>query len=213
MTLDVGITLGLALAILFGSITVIVIVVVKVFRKIRRNLDEWAKKSLPKPVEPPVASPVEPAPFVVIKPAEFWRLEEDRAYAEAVEKSQGLRIAPSDSPEVKERKKAQRVAIWTEHDAKKAQILREEVYQRGVKIGLDFFRDMEANPLAIGWTWDVCSADNNCGFCLGLEGSYRKGVRIPYPAHIGCRCSLSVVYKGDLDIDSLRQHKAQEGSP
>lgn len=115
----------------------------------------------------------------------------DALYHAAKAASEPCRIVKGDSPEERSRKKAARQAIWEKYDSDVSDLKATVLHQRLVLQGIEFFRELERDPMIIGWTWRLGSICTECPTCRSLAGDHEKNVRLPYPAHLRCGCSLS----------------------
>lgn len=116
----------------------------------------------------------------------------DALYHAAKAASEPCRIVKGDSPEERLRKKTARQAIWEKYDKDVAELKAAVGYQAALLYAIDFFGELERDPMVIGWTWKLGSICTECPTCRSLAGDHEKNVRLPYPAHPGCGCLLSV---------------------
>jgi hypothetical protein len=119
-------------------------------------------------------------------------------YQQTSAESKQYNIKRSDDPETKAIKKAQKEKLWNDYHKKKAAIESRKNSALSSAYGDRFFADLKADEDAVGWEWCLSSSDTHCETCKKNVGKYKKGKGPKFPAHDGCTCNFSIVYKGEL---------------
>jgi hypothetical protein len=104
-------------------------------------------------------------------------------------------ISRKDDTATKLAKKSQKDKLREEYRKKIDELAIKRNTQFATAYGENFFYELMKDEDAIGWEWSLSSADTGCKICKKNEGKYRKGTGPKFPAHDGCTCLLSRVYK------------------
>jgi hypothetical protein len=120
-------------------------------------------------------------------------------YVQTSPESKKFNIVKGDDLKTKEIKKAQKTELWAEYHKKQDQIKADENHAITCAYGEKFFADLSSDEDATGWKWDLSGGNDHCEICKQNAGEYKKNSGPKFPAHFGCTCILSQVYKNTFD--------------